>query len=298
MSGTSHARPPLAILGVAILIGGSAAADTPDHSAEIEAAWAAAKQTATLGPASIKLRDEANLALPANEAFIPPNEAAQLMRAYGNPTGEQLVGLVVPTDNQSWLTEIAFIKDGYVEDTDAKGWKPDALLASLREGTEQANEDRITRGYPALDVIGWIEPPAYDDKTHRLVWSMAVTDRGAPADAPSGVNYNTYALGREGYFSLDLLSSTKTIETDKQAARALLADLTYLPGHRYEDFQPGTDHIAEYGLAALVGGVVLKKLGFLALAGVFLLKVWKIGMLAVVGVGAAVRRWFRARASR
>ena len=32
----------------------------------------------------------------------------------------------------------------------------DELLASLKEGTEAGNEDRITRGFPPLAVTGWI----------------------------------------------------------------------------------------------------------------------------------------------
>jgi uncharacterized membrane-anchored protein len=269
-----------------------------DHDAEIEAAWAAARKTATLGPAAIPLRDEAKLQLSAQYAFVPPAEAAMLMRAYGNQTDDQLVGLVVPTGEASWVTEIDFIKEGYVEDTDAKGWQPDALLRSLKDNTEAANQDRLARGYAALDVVGWIEPPTYDDKTHRLVWSMALARRGAPAGTVQGVNYNTYALGREGYFSLDLLTDTRSVETDKQDAKRLLGDLTYLPGHRYEDFQRSTDHIAAYGLAALVGGVALKKLGLLALGAAFFIKIWKVALLAVLGIGAAIRRWLRPRTPR
>ena len=48
---------------------------------------------------------------------------------------------------------------------------------------------------------------------------------------------------------------------DDDAGHELLADLDYNSGKRYEDFNASTDHIAEYGLAALIGGIAAKKLG-------------------------------------
>ena len=47
-------------------------------------------------------------------------------------------------------------------------------------------------------------------------------------------------------------------------------------------FNPSTDHIAAYGIAALVGGIAAKKLGLLALIGVFVLKFAKL-----IAIGAA-----------
>jgi hypothetical protein len=66
---------------------------------------------------------------------------------------------------------------------------------------------RAARGFTELEIIGWVEKPTYTAATHRLVWSMSAKDKGAPADAPVGINYNTYALGREGYVSMNLLTS-------------------------------------------------------------------------------------------
>jgi uncharacterized membrane-anchored protein len=43
----------------------------------------------------------------------------------------------------------------------------------------------------------------------------------------------------------------------------------------------------------LVGAVAVKKLGLLALAGVFLLKIWKLGLVAIAGGAAAARKFFR-----
>jgi uncharacterized membrane-anchored protein len=105
--------------------------------------------------------------------------------------------------------------EGYVKDDDAKNWNADELLQSLKDGTEEQNKEREKIGIPALDIVGWIETPNYDASNHRLIWSLKAIDRGAAADAPATVNYNTYALGRDGYFQINLLTSVATIEKEK-----------------------------------------------------------------------------------
>jgi uncharacterized membrane-anchored protein len=140
-----------------------------------------------------------------------------------------------------------------------------------------------------------VQPPNYSSERHRLVWSLKAVDRGAAADEPSTVNYNTYALGKDGYFEIDLMTTDKTIEIDKSAAYRVVDAVDYNAGKKYSDFKPGTDRIAEYGLAALVAGVAAKKLGFLALAGVFVLKFIKIIGVGVVVAGAAIKKLFFGR---
>ncbi|MBV8649864.1 MAG: DUF2167 domain-containing protein, partial [Alphaproteobacteria bacterium] len=171
----------------------------------------------------------------------------------------------------------------------------DALLDSLREGTESGNTERLARGLPALVVIGWVEPPAYDSAMHRLVWSLSLRNEGAPAGQPQTINYNTYALGRDGFFSLDLVTGSDTVAADKDVVRQLLGTLTYAPGKRYEDFDQSTDKVAAYGLAALIGAVAVKKLGLLALAAAFFVKIWKLGMIAVIAGFAGLRRFLKGR---
>ena len=66
-------------------------------------------------------------------------------------------------------------------------------------------------------------------------------------------------------------------------------------GEKYAEFKEG-DHIAEYGLAALITGgaaAVAAKKGWLAAIGVFLLKIWKLLVVGVVAVGAGFRKFFK-----
>lgn len=147
-------------------------------------------------------------------------------------------------------------------------------------------------GGRALEITGWAQEPTYAADTHRLVWAMKSREVGAPANEPAGVNYNTYALGREGYMSLNLVTGLDDLPKYKADAQQLLGALEFDNGKRYADFNASTDHVAEYGLAALVLGVGAKKLGLLAVIGAFFLKFAKIIVLAVVGFGGAIMKFF------
>ncbi|MBP7445474.1 MAG: DUF2167 domain-containing protein [Zoogloea sp.] len=265
------------------------ATDTPDPRARIKATAEAAYAALQKGPQDIALGEQGQLRLPEGYGFIPRAEATAVMEAQGNQVGQGFHGLVVG-DKLKGFVSVRFEPSGYVKDEEAKDWNADALLQNLKDGTDATNERRRQLGLPEVKVLGWIEAPHYDAATHRLVWSAALQSRSDQDGTDEGVNFNTYVLGREGYFSMNLVTSPASIEQEKPAARELLAALDFNEGKRYADFNERTDKVAEYGLAALVGGIAAKKLGLLATLGVFLAKFWKIGALALVGLGAGARR--------
>jgi uncharacterized membrane-anchored protein len=280
--------------------GGKAAPSAPPSKEEIEAqvsaAWQAAAKTATLGPSDIKLLDQATMTLRPDEAFVPKAEANGIMTAMGNGASPARYGLVVSrTKGARWLIDVRWVNEGYVKDDDAKEWQADTLLESLKEGTEKSNTDRERRGIPALEVVGWVQAPAYDATLHRLVWSLSLRNKGDAAGALQTINYNTYALGREGFFSLNLITRSDAIATDKDVVEQLLGTLTYGAGKRYQDFDQSTDRVAAYGLAALIGAVAVKKIGLLAGLGVLFLKLWKVGLIALAGLAAGARRFMARR---
>lgn len=203
----------------------SAHAQAPAQSeaarkAELDAAWQAGAEAGTRGPADITLVDQAVLAIPADYFFIPKAEGARIMRALGNTIRDDFAGLVVGTrPADGWIVVVRYIKEGYIKDDEARNWNADELLQKLKDGTEQANKDRVTRGFPELEVLGWIEKPTYDPQTHRLVWSMLTKLKRDPDSAVRGISYNTYALGRDGYFSLNLLIRSASAPTRRRPAR-------------------------------------------------------------------------------
>jgi uncharacterized membrane-anchored protein len=260
--------------------------------AEMKAASEAARSTQVLGPADIKLRDQAALKLPADYVWIPEPAASQLMRAMGNHPDSRQLGLVFPTGQASWLVVAQYEPSGYIKDDDARDWKVDEMFQSLKEGTEAANKERSQRGFAELEILGWVQKPSYDSQSHQLVWSMSARQKqageaAAGADTATSINYNTYALGREGYISMNLITDLRDIEKDKAHAAALLGALSFSDGKRYADFNASTDRMAEYGLAALVGGVAAKKLGLFAVMAAFFVKfakVFLLGGIAALGV--------------
>lgn len=280
-----RAATVLALLGLA----GGAVAQTDEAAAR--KVFEEARQAALHGPRDVELASQAVLHLPAGHSYVPEPHATRVLNAMGNPGhDDRLQGLVFPDGQESWFATLRYEASGYIKDDDARDWKADDLLKSYRDGTEAANAERRKMGVPALEIVGWAETPVYDAATHRLVWAMSSREIGAPTGQAQGVNYNTYALGREGYFSLNLVTGLADLPRDKPAAQALLAALDYREGKRYADFNASTDRVAEYGLAALVLGVGAKKLGLLAVVAAFFAKFAKLFILGAVFLGGAVMK--------
>jgi uncharacterized membrane-anchored protein len=253
-----------------------------------------ARQASTAGPADVPLASKAVLKLPANHAFVPQPQAGKLLHAMGNPGQDpRLLGLIFPSGDAGWFMTVRFEDSGHIKDDDAKDWNADDLLKQYREGTESTNAERVKMGVPAIEIVGWAEQPAYDAATHRLVWAMSSREKGAAATDGQGVNYNTYVLGRDGYFMLNLVTDLKDLPAHKPAAHTMLSALNFNEGQRYADFNPSTDRVAEYGLAALVVGTAAKKLGFLAAAGLFFAKFAKVILLGLAGLGALATKLFK-----
>ncbi len=240
----------------------------------------AAIKSATEGPATISLIDQGSLHLPEDYLFIPKNEASAVMKANGTLTKPSFVGVIFDKkDDIHGLIMVEFIKSGYLRDVNAKNWTADELMKmkSLKKKNDEANKDRVTNSSSPVEIVDWIEPPKYDAPTHKLVWSILAKNKEISSEQM--VLYNTSVLGREGYFNFNLITSNSSIAQGKYIVHKILSSLRFNNGKRYEDFNESTDRVAEYGLAALITGIAAKKLGLLALAGVFLIKIWKIAIV-------------------
>lgn len=289
-------RLSLAATSALLFLPFGASAQNAAAQQEIEAAMKAAYAAAQEGPADVKLGDQAVVHLPESMFFVPRIQADRLMAAYGNGKDPSLLGVVMPkSDDDDWVITVNFDKAGYIKDDDAKNWNVSELLDSLRDGTEESNVERKKRGFPELVMDGWVEAPKYDSSTQRLVWSVAVKHKGETANDNPTVNYNTYALGRDGYITLDLITQKNLVPKDKTAVLTLLDNLKYVEGKRYADFNSSTDKVAEYGLAALVAGVAAKKLGLFAVIAAFLAKFAKVGILAAAALGGGLWKRFRGK---
>lgn len=284
----------LALLPAAAVAAGPAG---PGNDKEHQAAVAAATKAQVAGPASVQLRDQAVLKLPAGYIYVPTPAAAQVLQSLGNRTDDKLAGVVVPAADAGWFAVIQIFQDGHVHDAGAQQMDHDGMLRSLKVGTEAANEERAKRGIPAIEVVGWAEEPRYDARNHQLVWSAATRRKGAAESAGTGVNYNTYTLGREGYISLNVVTGRKELQQNKASAHQLLASMQYKPGKRYADFDAATDKVAPYGVVALISGGTAPEPEAGALVKAFFERFGKLvaGVLAVAVAAVAAMLLLRRR---
>lgn len=222
----------------------------------VENMWKAAID----GPADIPLTKQGVLHLSKEYLFIPKAEAVAFPESIGNFGNSDLVGIVKPKEeDQRWFIEVSYIDSGYIKDDEAKNWNIEELFESYKEGTEKQNKLRKEQNFDELEIIKWVEKPIYDKSKHTLIWSILSRIKGESNEEEYGINYNKYTLGREGYFIVNLVTGYKNIEQEKIHAKTILNSIEYNKGKRYKDSLEGSDKVATYGLAALIGGAVAKK---------------------------------------
>lgn len=241
------------------------------------------------GPATAKLGSIAQIEVPAGFSFLDGKATRAIMKASGEPTSGRELGLLMPT-NEHWSVIFEFSDIGYIKDAEKEKLDPDALLKSIKKGTEAANEERKRTGNPPLIVVGWEQPPKYDEQTHNLEWAVRATSEGQ-----SILNYNTRLLGRKGVMEAVLIVEPDKLPATLPQFKGLLADYKYQTGETYAEYHPG-DKLAKYGLAALITGgaaVGAAKLGLFAWLLPFLKKAWYLVVAAVVAAASFFKRMFR-----
>jgi uncharacterized membrane-anchored protein len=236
--------------------------------------------------------------------FLGAADSATLLSGiWRNPPQPDVLGCVMPADfdpleRGSWLVVISYSADGYVRDADAGKIDYADLLQKLKDATAEANKERVARGYPSIEVVGWAEPPRYDPATHKLYWAKEIRFGTSPQNT---LNYNFRILGRGGVLVLNAVAPMSRLGDVKQATPAILSMVDFEPGHRYADFTEGTDKVATYGVAALVLGGIAAKAGLLKGVWVALLALKKfiiLGFLALLRYAKRARDWIRGRFSR
>jgi uncharacterized membrane-anchored protein len=231
------------------------------------------------GPTTGNLGSIATLTVPDGYRFLGKGDAGKFMELNQSPSDGSEIGLLL-SDNGSWFVVFEFSSDGYVKD-DERELDADAVLSSIKEGTEAANELRKDRGWPTMQVLGWHQKPFYDAATNNLTWSIRGSSEGS-----ASVNHSTRLLGRRGVMKANLVAGPDDIAEAVPAFNTVMDGFTFNPGHRYAEFRQG-DKVAEYGLAGLIvggAGVALVKTGLLQ-------KFWKVIVLASVALAGAIKKF-------
>ncbi len=102
------------------------------------------------GPSTADLGGKvAELKVPEKFVFAGAEDTKRLMESFGNPADGTEVGFLAPADeNESWFVVFEYHDVGFIKDADKEKIDADALLASIREGTEEANKVRKEKGKP------------------------------------------------------------------------------------------------------------------------------------------------------
>ena len=236
------------------------------------------------GPSNANLGNIAKVGVPPGYVFADANDTRLLMEAMQNPpTGAEL-GFVSP-DALDWFIVFEFAEIGYVKDDEQHSLDADAILETIKRGTEKANEERRKRGWPILTITGWEQKPHYDSMTHNLEWVLRADSEGNAV-----INYNTRLLGRGGVMRVTLVASPSELSEIVPKFKSVIDMFAFQQEHKYTEFRKG-DKVAKYGLTGLIVGgataVAVKTGAFKWL--------WKVGIAVLIGAGALLRKLFRRR---
>ena len=240
------------------------------------------------GPITGQLGSEAQVKVPAGCLFTGMDGVNQFMELTENPLDGGERGAVFCSGDESkqtgpWFVVFSYSRSGYVKDDERDQLDADAILKSIRRASDATNEERSRRGWGTIYIDGWVTQPHYDTATNNLTWALTAT----ASDGSRSVNHSVRLLGRGGVMNVDLVATPGQLSSIIPTFDALVAGYEYLPGNRYAEWRSG-DKVATYGLTALVAGgagAVAAKTGLLA-------KLWKLIVVGVAAVAAAVRRFW------
>jgi uncharacterized membrane-anchored protein len=254
----------------------------------------------TAGPTTAELGDNlARIDIPEGYVFAGGDETRKFMEMTGNPPSGDEIGVIMPEDEgKSWFLLFEYDEVGFVKDDEKDKIDADAILESVREGTEASNEERKKLGGGEIHVTGWFQKPHYDAKSHNLVWAIeARGEADTEADTDRSVNYDVRLLGRKGYISATLVTDPSSLQADLPHVQTLLSGFSFQEGKRYADWVSG-DKVAEYGLTALIAGgagAAAVKLGLFAYLGKLLAKGGKLIVAGLVALGAGIKKMLGGR---
>lgn len=236
------------------------------------------------------------LNVPRGFYFLSPEHSRRvIVDAWGNPpaTAERVLGMILPSSktpvDDSWGAVITFEADGYVSDADAASMNYDELLKQMQEALAEGSKERVKEGFPSIRLVGWASPPFYDPATHKLHWAKELEFGGTP---PHTLNYDVRALGRKGVLEMSFVGGMEQLAEIKAVIPTVMAMPEFTVGARYEDYVPGTDAVAAYGIGALIAGKAASKAGLLVIALAFLKKGWIVIVLMLGGIWKFVARFF------
>lgn len=257
---------------------------------------------------SVTLGDDlASVAVPSGLRYLPPAEAARLLREGGGVADpDPTLGILYPAEQpvtgpDSWATLIEFAPVGYIaDDGGAPLSQVDAAVTVPTAGGAPATIQ--VDDSDGAQLVGVAIAPAYDPDRHQLLWAEEWAFDG---EAVHTVVIHMRMLGRRGFLLLTTFTSMRQRYEVVGRLLPVLGSMHFSWGERYEDYRPGEDPAAGIGLADLLvhadvaalevampaAGLTL---GFLMLLGLTLVGTATLFLLALTAV---VLAWVLGRRS-
>ncbi len=229
------------------------------------------------GPSVAELDKWAEIKVPVEYVYANGDDTKKLMEKMGNQPSDTMVGFLAP-ESLEWFAVFEFEETGYIKDDEKDDLDSDAILNTIRKGTEEGNKVRIEKGFTALHIVGWEIQPQYNEVTHNLEWAIRAKDD----EENIILNHNTRLLGRKGVMKATLVVAPQYFSEVFPLYSTCLNDFDFKSGMKYAEYIKG-DKIAKYGLTALVAGgagVAAAKLGIFKI----LAKFGKVILLALVAI--------------
>lgn len=271
-----------AVAGLLLLVAASSSHGQQNPVAELP--W-------QMGPTKVQVGSHATMEVPEGYAFLDAKATEHFNELMHNLPDPAPTYTLAPTD-LNWVAMFSYEDTGYVKDDE--DLDPDAILDSVKEGTEAANRERRERGWAELHVTGWGLAPKYDTQIRSLAWAIRASSSQGDGEV---ANYNTRLLGRRGVMDVVVITRADKLAGAVADFKSKLPGFSFVPGETYAEYRSG-DRVAEYGLAALITGgaaAVAAKKGLFTVIGGFLAAAWKFVVAGFVALGAWLKSLFKRR---
>ncbi len=208
------------------------------------------------GPGTVALAGVAEVRLPATWNWLSPQDGRRYLRLRGWTIGNVL-GMAVAMGEPESFAVFSREGSGHIEAAEAVDFE--LLLRRLQKSADDEIAFRDWSGdHGGTAILGWAEPPSYDRSAHHLVWSLRLDGsfyRAGPmyvdGRAP-GLHASGFVCGRAGAIAITCVGDDAQWPRIRGQLQELLRATTFLPGHRYEDFDAASDRIDPHGLGYLV----------------------------------------------
>ncbi|HEX6810263.1 MAG TPA: DUF2167 domain-containing protein [Planctomycetota bacterium] len=226
---------------------------------------------------TVKVGSVAEAKLPEGWLWLAGPNARKFLTDLGNQPGPQVIGVAMPPDfEESRVFAVySYVDEGYIKDDEAPDY--DDLLAEMKDSALETSKQRKKAGLGGVELWGWAEPPHYDKTQHKLYWAEKLK-----FDENEGLtlNYNVRVLGRAGHLVVNGVGDFEQLELVATHSKHLLSVTEFLPGQRYENFDPAYDKVAAYGIGGLIAGKMALKSGLLKV----LIKPILVGLVVIGGL--------------